>query len=165
MIIISDTTPLITLIKINELNILKDMFGEIVIPEEVYKELTSDVDYIDEKLIIDNAEFIKVKNVDSSKINQIIAETGLDRGESAAIALYEDQTSSALLIIDEKKGREVASKRNIRITGTIGILLLSYRKKIRTRDEIFKIIDLIKEKRNYYSEELFDLVIKEINGV
>lgn len=163
MIIISDTTPLITLIKINELNILKDMFGEIVIPAEVYKELTIDIDYANEKLIIDNAEFIKVKNVDSDKINQIIAETGLDRGESAAIALYEDQTDKALLIIDEKKGREVAIKRNIKITGTIGILLLSYRKKIRTKDEILKIIDLIKEKRNCYSEELFDIVIKEIS--
>ena len=98
-----------------------------------------------------------------SQTKQIIAETGLDRGESAAIALYEDQTDKALLIIDEKKGREVAIKRNIKITGTIGILLLSYRKKIRTKDEILKIIDLIKEKRNCYSEELFDIVIKEIN--
>ena len=41
---------------------LKD--NEIIIPEEVYKELTSDADYIDEKRIIDNAEFIKVKNVE-----------------------------------------------------------------------------------------------------
>lgn len=163
MIIISDTTPLITLIKIKELNILKDMFGEIIIPKEVYEELTSDKNYIDEKQIIDNAQFIKVKNVDNNKTNQIIEETGLDRGESAAIALYEEQIDKALLIIDEKKGREVASKRNIKITGTIGIVLLSYKKKIRTKEETLKIVDLIRKRRNCYSEELFDIVIKEIN--
>ena len=39
MIVISDTTPLISLIKINHLELIGDLFGEIQIPDAVYREL------------------------------------------------------------------------------------------------------------------------------
>ncbi len=41
MIVVSDTTPLITLIKIGHLELLEKTFGEVHIPEAVYSELTS----------------------------------------------------------------------------------------------------------------------------
>lgn len=48
MIVISDTTPLISLMKIGHLDLLKTYFGEIQIPEAVYKELTSNPKFTDE---------------------------------------------------------------------------------------------------------------------
>lgn len=45
MIVISDTTPLITLMKIGHLNLLNKLFGEIHIPSAVYEELTSNPRY------------------------------------------------------------------------------------------------------------------------
>ena len=36
MIFISDTTPIVTLLKINELILLKDLFGRVYIPNDVY---------------------------------------------------------------------------------------------------------------------------------
>ena len=39
MIIISDTTPIITLLKINQLDLLQKLFQEIYIPESVYNQL------------------------------------------------------------------------------------------------------------------------------
>lgn len=41
MIVISDTTPIISLIKIGHLNILQQLFGTVRIPEAVFTELTS----------------------------------------------------------------------------------------------------------------------------
>lgn len=41
MIVISDTTPIISLLKINQLDLLQKLFGEIWIPDTVYKELIS----------------------------------------------------------------------------------------------------------------------------
>ena len=41
MIIVSDTTPIISLIKINRLDLLQKLFGETLIPEAVYRELTT----------------------------------------------------------------------------------------------------------------------------
>ena len=43
MTIISDTTPIISLIKINRLDLLQKLFGEVLIPEAVYRELTTNV--------------------------------------------------------------------------------------------------------------------------
>jgi len=39
MIVISNSTPLIALAKINQLQLLKEYFGEVLIPEEVYDEV------------------------------------------------------------------------------------------------------------------------------
>ena len=42
MIVVSDTTPLISLLKINRLDLLEKLFGEVLLPEAVFNELTVD---------------------------------------------------------------------------------------------------------------------------
>lgn len=42
MIVVSDTTPLISLLKINRLELLERLFGDVMIPKAVFDELTSD---------------------------------------------------------------------------------------------------------------------------
>ena len=42
MIVVSDTTPLISLLKINRLDLLEKLFGEVLIPSAVFNELTTD---------------------------------------------------------------------------------------------------------------------------
>ncbi len=44
MIIISDTTPIISLIKINRIDLLEQLFQEVFIPEAVYNELSRDLE-------------------------------------------------------------------------------------------------------------------------
>lgn len=46
MIVIADTTPLISLLKIKRLDLLQKLFGEVFIPDAVYTELTSDKRFI-----------------------------------------------------------------------------------------------------------------------
>ena len=41
MIVVSDTTPIISLIKINRLDLLEKLFQEVLIPDAVYRELTT----------------------------------------------------------------------------------------------------------------------------
>ena len=41
MIVVSDTTPLISLLKIKRVDLLKELFGEVLIPQAVFDELTS----------------------------------------------------------------------------------------------------------------------------
>ena len=42
MIVISDTTPLISLLKINRIDLLEKLFGDVLIPQAVFEELTID---------------------------------------------------------------------------------------------------------------------------
>lgn len=45
MLIISDTTPIISLIKADKLYLLEKMFGNVIIPKAVYDELTVNEKY------------------------------------------------------------------------------------------------------------------------
>ena len=57
MIVVSDTAPLITLMKAEKLDILYNMFGEVMIPEAVFSEVTGNNTFKDE------AEIIKLKEM------------------------------------------------------------------------------------------------------
>ena len=156
MVIVSDTTPIITLLKINQLELLRDLFGVIYIPDDVYNELIIDDRFENEVKKIKESNYIIVKHINKDSVENIMKETTLDRGESAAICLYETQTEAAVLLIDEKKGRKIARKRNIKIIGTVGLLALSYKKGIKTKTEIINIVNIIKEKRKCYSSEILE---------
>ncbi len=90
-IIVSDTSCLIALSKIGFLNILRDLFKEIIITKEVRDEFGSN---LSEWIII-----AEVKNKDK----QIEIEKRLDRGEANSIAIALEIKDSTL-IIDEVKG-------------------------------------------------------------
>ena len=57
MIVISDTTPLISLMKIGQLNLLNHLFGEVQIPSAVFEELISNPRFPDESRQIRECPF------------------------------------------------------------------------------------------------------------
>ncbi|HBN57628.1 MAG TPA: DNA-binding protein [Lachnospiraceae bacterium] len=82
MIVISDTTPIISLIKIERLELLNQLFGEIQIPNAVYAELTSNVRFKGEAEFVSKAEYIKKVIVEDVKSVELLRRaTGLDAGE------------------------------------------------------------------------------------
>ena len=108
MIVVSDSTPLITLMKAMRLKVLHGLYGEVLLPEAVYNEVTTNVIYADEAEMIKTSDFIrKVAVNDPEKVAYFQRITGLDRGESEAI-IYADEVKADLLLIDEVAGRRVA---------------------------------------------------------
>ncbi len=82
MIVVSDTTPLITLMKIGHLDLLEKTFGKIQIPEAVYTELTSNSRFQTEIRKIQNCPFIHIKKIsDERSVNLFRRATGLDTDE------------------------------------------------------------------------------------
>ena len=132
MIVISDTTPLISLMKIGQLNLLNHLFGEVQIPSAVFEELISNPRFPDESRQIRECPFIKKINVtDTNAVNLLRRSTGLDAGESEAIILS-DSIPASLLLMDEAKGREVAAQMGIQLMGTIEIGRASCRERVCT---------------------------------
>lgn len=115
--VISDASCLIALDTIGELEILKNLFEEILITPEVKEEIGIKV-----------PGWISVRQVnDKGKKTEL--EKMLDTGEAGSMALALE-IPDCLLIIDEKKGRRIASELKIRIAGTLRILLLAKKKGI-----------------------------------
>lgn len=164
MIVISDTTPLITLMKIGHLNLLNKLFGEIHIPSAVYEELTSNPRYHTEATEIKNCPFIRIKTIseDNSSLERFCKATGLDIGESEAIILS-DEIHADLLLIDEVRGRQVAEQMGIKIMGTIGLLLASFEKKDITSEEVIESIKILRTSNRHISERYFELLLNRIS--
>ena len=154
MTVISDTTPIISLIKINRLDLLQKLFGEILIPEAVYKELTTNIAFKNEADIVKNSDFLKTSAVQNRKALEVLqVASGLDDGESEAIILA-DELNSDVLIIDERKGRKVAQKLGIKITGTVGVLLQAHNENMITADEIKNYLEQLKNSNIRLSDSL-----------
>ena len=136
MIVVSDTTPLISLLKIERIDLLEKLFGQVLIPQAVFDELTVDERFVLEANQIRQKTFIVIKPVENYKsVNILKRATGLDQGESEAIILT-DELNADLLLMDEAKGRTVSSQMGLKIMGTIGVLMAAYEEKELTADEV-----------------------------
>ena len=119
MIVVSDTSPICYLLLIGEIELLPQLYGQVIIPRIVQQELS------------DERSPIAVKNWMKAPPNWLIiqditipAATDLDiinAGEKAAIALAL-QEGANLIIIDEVLGRKVARNKGLKVTGLLGIL-------------------------------------------
>ncbi|MEL7221892.1 MAG: DUF3368 domain-containing protein [Bacteroidota bacterium] len=117
MIVVSDTSPISNLMTIGELEILKSIFKKIIIPEGVKREL----EVIDKhRISLRNNEWISIQKIKDQKLLSELLET-LDQGESEAIVLALEKQADYLLI-DERKGRRIALKYGLKITGLLGVL-------------------------------------------
>lgn len=154
MTIVSDTTPLISLIKINRLDLLEKLFHEVLIPEAVYRELTTNQSFALEAEEVKKAPFLKVSPVQNKQSIQILqAVSGLDDGESEAIVLAGEKLSD-VLIIDERRGRKVVQQLGISITGTVGILVQANDEGMISKADAKSCFDFLKQSNIRLSENL-----------
>jgi predicted nucleic acid-binding protein len=128
MIIVSDAGPLIALAKIRELNILNRLFEKVKIPPSVFHELrltSSRPGAIEFKEAIEITKWIEVS--DPAHIPHILL-YAIEQGEAEAIALA--KKDGLVLLIDERRGRKIANKEKVKITGTGAVLVAAKKKGI-----------------------------------
>jgi hypothetical protein len=119
--IVSNSTPLIHLAKIDELQLLHNFYGQVLIPQAVYDECVTEGKAYKDAGLIAQTDWLTVKGVEDRNL-VISLNAELDRGESEAIALAL-QEQSDLLLLDDAEGREKARLYGLKYTGTLGILL------------------------------------------
>lgn len=118
MVVISDTSVITNLIQLNHLMLLKDLFGNIIVPQKVFEELGKLPEQIE---IIEKLDWIEIKQISDREHFDNLLKI-LDPGEAQAIVLALELKADALLI-DEKKGRKIAQEYGITITGLLGVLI------------------------------------------
>ena len=162
MIVVADTTPIITLMKLQRLDLLEKLFDTVLVPNAVFEELVSNSNYLIEAQMVFECPFLKRLEVSDRQSIKILRKVvGLDAGESEAIALAEEKHAN-LLIIDERKGRRVAKQMELKIIGTIGILLQAYDCKILSQEEILSCSKILRNSRIRISDSLFELILDHV---
>jgi predicted nucleic acid-binding protein len=107
--VITDTSCLIVLTKIGALDLLRQLYAEVIITEDIHAEFGEPL-----------PDWISIRTVTNKKYQQLL-ELSLDKGESSAIALSME-IENALLIIDDLKARKEAKRLGLPVTGTLGVL-------------------------------------------
>ena len=152
-IIVSDTSCIGYLIQTNLLHLLQILYGEIIIPYAVNKEILQ----LENKGYI--ATWIKIEQA-NNLLNVEQYKFILDKGELEAISIG-IHLKADLLIIDEKLGRTIAKNIGFDITGLVGILIVAKNKNLIS--SIKDILDKVRLLGCRISEKLYNTALKSCN--
>jgi predicted nucleic acid-binding protein len=120
MIVVADRGPLHYLILLDHAELLHRFYGQVVVPDAVATELTAPTTPgVVREWILRAPSWVNVTAVDPEQVQNVTDD--LDLGERSAIALAV-ALHADLLLIDEAAGRAEAKRRNLRVTGTLGVL-------------------------------------------
>jgi predicted nucleic acid-binding protein len=146
--IISDTSCLIILTNIGELELLHKVYGQVATTIEIVTEYGETL-----------PDWIEIEAV-TDKYTQQVLEMQIDKGESSAIALALE-IQNCLVILDDYKARRIAEQLKINFTGTIGVII-----KAKLQGIIPSIKPLLEKIRNTdfrISDEVERIALKESN--
>ena len=121
LLIVSNSSVIIALARICRLDLLERLFGRILVPEAVWREITVEGKPGSEK--VRRARFIHVERVRSERLASLLKEF-VDDGEAEAIALALD-ISADILLVDDRDARDLAKKLGLQVMGTLGVLALA----------------------------------------
>jgi uncharacterized protein len=124
--VVSDSSALINLARIGKLELMRDLYGEVRIPEAVWQEAVVKGEGQAGASEIKSAPWIKAQSVKNTELVKALQQE-LDAGESEAIALALE-TQAELLLMDERLGRDTARHLGLPFTGLIGLLVEAKRK-------------------------------------
>lgn len=129
--IISNSSPLVLLSKINRLDMLKTLYKKVFIARAVYEEVVTkgkeekygDAFAIEKKI----GDFIFLTELENSFLKEAEKLKYLGRGEAESIALCK-QLGARVLIIDDWKSRKIAEAQGIKCRSTPGIIFEALKK-------------------------------------
>ncbi len=161
---ITDSSTLIIFAKINELDLLIDMYKEIYITEGIYKEVVEQGSTINApdanilKNFIDNKK-IKILKLNSNcdslskKLKEIYPSLGVGESEAISLSLQE---KNEIILIDETFGRKIAKLYNLKPIGSLRVLIEAYRKKVLDENNVEVIINKMLMNNFYLSVEVLN---------
>ena len=119
-VVVSNTTPIIALALIKNLDLLQRLYGEVVIPPAVHEEISAGGAGRVGVIELRDASYIKMGALSDPDRAALISD--LDRGEAEVIALAQELDAD-LVIIDERLARWHARRLGLNVTGVLGVLL------------------------------------------
>lgn len=126
-VVVADSGPLIALALGRCLHLLRDLYGTVLVPDAVWREVTEAGQGKAGAAEIAAASWLARTALGRSPDPLLRAELG--PGESEAISLAADR--NALLIVDERQARRIAEiAYGLRVRGTVGTLVLAKRRNL-----------------------------------
>lgn len=153
MILVADASALIALATCDSLSLLEVIFGNVLVPEAVFSEVTA----VDKPQSARLRSYLhgKVRAVDMQRY--VYLDAFADVGEIQAMLLYKEVAADYLLI-DDRRGRKVAKINQIKTVGSLGVLLQA--KRIGLIPRVAPLVEQIAASSVFMSENLIQAVLE-----
>ena len=115
-IVVVNSTPILALHAIGRLEILKELYGEILIPDAVRREVT-----VKDSRTLDGYAWIRVAQIDNLTAKELFT-SALHNGEVEVMLLAKERNAD-IVIMDDRLARRHAKYFKLTVTGTVGVLL------------------------------------------
>lgn len=155
--VIVNSTPLIILCSIGKLNILKQLYTEINIPQAVFREVTEKPDSACQ-ILKESLDWIHIEKI-QSEVDKKMYKAKLHDGEVEVMILAQQEIKADLVIIDDNAAKKTAKYLGLPVTGTMGVLLKAKREGYIT--EIASVIEEMRRKGFYISDSLVNMVLEQ----
>jgi uncharacterized protein len=119
--VISDTGPLSYLHRLQHLDILRQLYGRVLVPPAVVAELNRGLRLGKDLPDVTTLDWIDLRSPPAHALQGM---DGLGAGEIEGIALARVMKGS-LLILDDAQARRFAASLGLQLTGTVGVLLVA----------------------------------------
>ena len=159
MIVVSNTTPILSLFKIERLGLLESLFGHVTIPMAVYNEIAVLGKGKDGHDLLDAAPYIHVKEIQNTMAARLL-QSQLDYGEAETIVLAVELAAD-IIVLDEKKARKITQANSQRVIGTIGILRLALSKGLIS--DMKAHLDALIASGIWIDKKLYQTVLQSVN--
>ncbi len=157
MKVVTNSTPLIALSKINRLELLREVYRSIYIPEEVYIEVVINGVGKPGAAEVELADWIICQPVtDKDQVLVLHHQTLIDLGECGAIMLAQE-IGAGRIIIDDRVARQVAIAKGLSVIGTVGVLRVA--KALRIIPAIKPLLDDLRLHGTRISDKLYRQIL------
>jgi len=160
MPIVSNTSPILNLAIIGQLDLLRQQFAEVLIPFAVRAELKPETTFPGAMAVQQalETEWLHVAELKDVRLARALA-LDLDEGEAAAIALALELGAERILM-DEHDGRVKAKALGLRPIGLLGVLLRAKREG--ALDSVEAAMQMLRQQAGFLiADDLFDQVLRE----
>jgi len=138
VIIVSDTTAITTMLKVDQAKLLQQLFGELLIPQAMWDELPAFYPKL--------PGFVSLRPVAETNPS-LVGIRQLGRGEAEAITLAVE-IKADLLLTDDLLARSIAGQMNVRCMGLLGVVFRA--KKLGLTSSVGETISLFETKGGLY---------------
>jgi predicted nucleic acid-binding protein len=145
--VVSNSGPLMALAKVGQIHLLTSLYEEILIPSAVYEETVAnglargESDAISIQMAV-TRQHLRVVKVDEQNFSEAVLALPLDRGERHAIELAIKENAECVLL-DDMMARDAAQKLNLKVKGTLGVLVEAFRKGALSASEVDTVFDAL----------------------
>lgn len=154
--VVSNTSPLLYLYQVGQIELLPKLYGSVMIPPAVQDELGRGKEIGAAVPDVETFPWIEIRPLPDATLLPTITDLGPGEAEAIALALFHP---GSLLILDDDLGRRIARLNRITFTGTLGVLIKA--KQAGLLPKVAPILAALQQTSMWLGRDLIQLVLSE----